>query len=407
MNYKNNIAYLAPEIPALSATFVYQEILQLEKSGLNIHSVSIHRPINKALSTELENLEKRTFYLYEQAISNVIISNLFLFLFHPIRYFSTIAMVIADISRVGLFSHVGKGLGYRFFVAAGLVRFLRKNNIDHIHANFAHIPTDITMYAAALHGISFSFISHANDLFERGWLLKEKVERAKFAVTISNFNKKFLVAKGANEEKINVIHCGVNTSSFNEREEKALSTPPLLGSLGRMVEKKGFDVLILACSLLKKEGVEFKLQLAGGGPLMAELKDMAHRLDVSNEVEFIDSISHEKVPEWIKSLDIFVLPCQKDRNGDMDGIPVVLMESMLTGIPVVTTRISGVPELVEDKVTGLLCEANDATCLSDSLSALIKSKSLRNDLIKNAVLKVKSEFELNENVDLLIKKLLS
>ena len=399
------IAYLAPEIPALSATFVYQEILQLEKMGLKINSVSIHRPINKALSPELEKLEKKTFYLYEQSSLKVATTNLLLAVLSPIRYFTTLATVFSDTSRVGIFSHVGKGLIFRFIIAAGFVRYLKENNIEHIHANFAHIPTDIAMYAAALHGISFSFISHANDLFERGWLLKEKVARAKFAVTISEYNKIFLGDLGADKKKINVIHCGVDTSSFNARDEKELASPPLLGALGRMVEKKGFDVLISACDILKKEGVVFKLQLAGGGPLKTELENMASSLGVLDVIDFIDSISHEKVPAWVKSLDLFVLPCQKDKHGDMDGIPVVLMEAMLSGVPVITTRISGIPELVVDNVTGLLCEPKDADCLAMKIKDLLKNNKLMCELRKNAIAKVKSEYELKDNVSLLLEKI--
>ena len=354
MKNEKKIAYLAPEIPALSATFVYKEILQLQELNVKIKSVSIHRPGNKASSDVLKKLESETFYLYEQSFFKVIILNLFLIILSPLKYFSVFRMALSDALNIGITTHIGKGLLYRFLIGAGFVNYLRKNNIEHIHSNFAHIPTDIAMYAAALHGVTFSFISHANDLFERGWLLKEKVARAKFAVTISEYNKKFLIDQGADEEKINVIHCGVDTASFSKREKKKLSNPPALGTLGRMVEKKGFDVLILACSILKKEGVEFKLQIAGGGPLKSNLKDLARSLDLVDTIDFIDFISHEDVPDWIKSLDIFILPCKKDEHGDMDGIPVVLMEAMLSGVPVITTRISGIPELVVNEVTGLL-----------------------------------------------------
>lgn len=398
MKNKKKIAYLAPEIPALSATFVYQEILQLKELNVDINPVSIHRPGNMASSDALKNLESDTFYLYEQSFLKVILLNIFLFISSPIKYFSVLRMALSDAINVGITNHIGKGLLYRFIIAAGLVNYLQKNNIDHIHSNFAHIPTDIAMYAAALHGVTFSFISHANDLFERGWLLKEKVARAKFVVTISEYNKQFLIDNGADEEKINVIHCGVDSGSFIEREEKKLSEPPVLGTLGRMVEKKGFDVLISACEILKKEGVAFKLQIAGGGPLKKELEYLACSLDVMDTIDFIDSISHEDVPGWIKSLDIFVLPCKRDEHGDMDGIPIVLMEAMLSGVPVISTRISGIPELIIDHETGLLCEANNAECLKIKINQLLSSKRLRKNMCENAILNVKNEFELSQNV---------
>lgn len=407
MGIKKNIAYLAPEIPALSATFVYQEVLLLKKLGVEIKPVSIHRPDNKAVNDELKVLETDTFYLYEQSFFKTAILNIVLFLSSPIKYFLVFKMAFLDALKVGVTTHIGKGLLYRFVIAAGLVAFLRKNNINHIHSNFAHIPTDIAMYAAKLAGITFSFISHANDLFERGWLLKEKVARAKFAITISEYNKRFLVEQGADEEKIEVIHCGVDSENFSVRAEKKLSHPPMLGTLGRMVDKKGFDVLISACDVLKRKGVTFKLQIAGGGPLKKGLENLARSLDLMDVIDFIPPIPHENVHEWMKSLDIFVLPCKKDMHGDMDGIPVVLMEAMLSGVPVITTRISGIPELVVNEVTGLLCKPNDVVDLSRAIQYFMSNSELAKKLNINAASKVKSEFELRENVNLLRKKLIA
>ena len=405
MNNKKVIAYLAPEVPALSATFVYQEILELKRQNIDVRSVSIHRPKNKALSKELRKLESETFYLYEQSFLNTLFFNILLFISKPFRYLSIFKVALTDSLKVGITSHIGRGILYRFVIAASFVKYLKENNIEHIHANFAHIPTDIAMYAAELHGIPFSFNSHANDLFERGWLLKEKVGRSKFAVTISDYNKNFLIKKGAEKEKINVIHCGVNTASFSNRGTKELSNLPLLGTLGRMVEKKGFDVLIRACEILKRKNISFKLQIAGGGPLKPELESLVNTLNLTGSIDFIDSISHKDVPDWIKNLDVFVLSCQKDKNDDMDGIPVVLMESMLSGVPVITTRISGIPELVENEETGILCDPKDAECLAEKIQTLLSNYELRRTLCKNAISKVQSEFELDKNVQLLVKKL--
>jgi len=401
MNSKKVIAYLAPEVPALSATFVYQEILELKKLNIDIRSISIHCPKNKALSEELKKLESETFYLYEQSFLNTLFFNILLFISKPFRYLSVFKVALTDSLKTGITTHIGRGLLYRFVIAASFVKYLKDNNIEHIHANFAHIPTDIAMYAAELHGIPFSFISHANDLFERGWLLKEKVARSKFAVTISDYNRNFLIKKGAEKEKINVIHCGVNAASFSNRGHKELSSPPLLGSLGRMVEKKGFDVLIRACAQLKRKGIIFKLQLAGDGPLKDELEALVLENNLTDEISFMNSISHEAVPSWIKSLDVFVLPCQKDKNSDMDGIPVVLMESMLSGVPVLTTRISGIPELIEDGISGLLCDPLDAESLANNIESLLSDSKMRSTFCENAISKVQTEFELGKNVKLL------
>ena len=402
-----NIAYLAPEIPALSATFVYQEILELKNLGVNITPISIHRPTNKAQGDALNKLEQETYYLYEQSSISLLFHNLYIFLSSPIKYFSVFWMAIKDSFSIGLTTHAGKGVLYRFFIAAGLVKNLKTRHVSHIHSNFAHIPTDIAMYAASIQGITFSFTSHANDLFERGWLLQEKVARSKFAVTISKYNKEFLIGKGCDPLKINIIHCGVNTNSFSLKGSCELSNPPMIGALGRMVEKKGFDVLIKACKYLKNEGLTFSLQIAGGGPLSKELEGLAKSLNLSDSIHFIDSIPHKDVPNWIKSLDVFVLPCKKDNNGDMDGIPVVLMEAMLSGVPVISSRISGIPELVIDQVTGLLCEENDEASLARKIKLVITDAGLKDGMCKRAVDKVKSEFELRNNVNMLAELLLN
>ncbi len=397
MKTSQRIAYLAPEIPALSATFVYQEIMQLESLGLDILPVSIHRPASIADSDRLKKLAAKTCYLYEQSFAKDLFSNLSLFFRNPCKYTSTLFMVLSDAEQVGLFSHIGKGLIFRFFKAGTLARYLKKHNVSYIHANFAHIPTDIAMYAARMMGCKFSFTSHANDLFERGWLLKDKIARAAFSVTISDYNKRFLIEQGADESKINVIHCGVDTKRFTKRADKPLSKPLLLGSLGRMVEKKGFDDLILACELLHKQGLDFRLQIAGDGPLQAEIEALIHARNLEDRIELIGPVAHSKVPEWLKTLDVFVLACKQDKNGDIDGIPVVLMEAMLSGVPVISTTVSGIPELIIDNQTGQLSPPESPNSIAEKIRKVITDKHATHQNTQNALKKVNEDFELSTN----------
>ena len=397
------IAYIAPEIPALSATFVYQEILQLKRMGAHILPISIHRPAVKATGNTLTKLGNNTYYLYEQSFLKCLCLNAGSFIAFPAKYMSTFWMTLSDAVSVGLRSHVGKGLIYRFYMAGALAGHLKNYKVSHIHSNFAHIPTDIAMYTAGIMGVKFSFTSHANDLFERGWLLKNKVSRSDFAVTISEYNKCFLIEMGAAEKKINVIHCGVDTQDFSTRDDKQLGAPPLLGALGRMVEKKGFDDLILACDLLKRKGIEFQLQIAGDGPLLNNLKELAREKRLTGNIEFIGIVPHEKVPHWLKSLDVFVLPCKVDKNGDMDGIPVVLMEAMLSGVPVMSTRTSGIPELVIDGETGLLFNANSSRDIADKFEVLISEYNLAKKRTIQAIVLVNNEFSLFKNTLQLLK----
>ncbi len=403
MKNRLKIAYLAPEIPALSATFVYNEILRLENSGYQVVPLSVHLPHSPAEGDALGDLGSRTEYLYRTPKSKVLRDNLYLLARRPVRYLRVLASAVGDACRMGLFNRVGVGLLYRFLVAAGVARILLDENCTHLHVHFAHIPTDIAMYAAGMSAIPFSFTAHANDIFERGWLLDQKVRRAKFAVTISEYNREFLIQKAGSGHKIHVVHCGVDPGAFAAGHARPPHPIPKIGTLGRMVEKKGIDDLIRACQILKDQNRAFHLEIAGDGPMQSELQALVSDGDLAEQVHFKGPLAHEQVPEWLQGLDMFVLACKKDRYGDMDGIPVVLMEAMLAGVPVISCWISGIPELIEDGQSGLLAEPEDPAELARAIARLLSDDNLQNDFRTNAMAKVQAEFELSKNVAVLDK----
>jgi len=393
------IAYLAPEIPALSATFVYNEILTLEAMGTEVVPFSVHKPSGDINEPAVQKLQQKVHCLYQQPLLSVFKDVVLLFLTHPQNSFKALMLLFSDMWTLGLLSRTSWGLGYRFLYSANLARRIIKNECSHIHVHFAHVPTDIAMYAAVFSNISFSVTAHANDLFERGWLLSEKVSRSAFFATISEFNQRFLVGLGVDKEKVKIIRCGVDADKFSMRLGFVRNTRVKLGLVGRLVEKKGVDTLINAVSLLKQQGILFELYIAGSGPLEDELKLHVQQLGLdSDEVVFLGVIAHKDVAEFITSLDAFVLPCKQDRQGDMDGVPVVLMEAMLSGVPVISTELSGIPELVINKETGLLVKPNDERGLADAIIAIINQDELRVNMINNAISKVSSEFSLVGNV---------
>ena len=392
------IAYLAPELPALSATFVYNEILQLEALGVQVVPFSVHTPSSKVNEPRVEALAKRTLNLYAQSKLNVLKDNLLCLLKRPVCYFKTLMMVGRDMWQVGLFSRIGLGLVYRFFFAASLARQLQANGCEHLHVHFAHIPTDIGMYASSLSAVPFSVTAHANDIYERGWLLNEKVERSAFFATISEFNKHYLEDKGVDASKMCIVRCGVEPNLFSKRTAVLEHKKTRIGAIGRLVEKKGFDTLIKAVAILKAQGETIELQLAGDGPLFQQLQALALSLDLSpQDITFMGAIAHAEVASFIKSLDAFVLPCKQDEQGDVDGIPVVLMEAMLSGVPVVSTKLSGIPELVVHKETGLLVSPDSEDQLAETILMLINSPVLKNQMIECAASKVKRDFSLEHN----------
>lgn len=402
------LAYLAPEIPALSATFVYREILGLMGLGFEVLPISVHHPHHPASEPAAKDLMAKTCYLYAEGFQKTLIASFKNLILHPVYFFRALGTLSADVLRVGLVSRSSFKLIYQFFRAQWVASKLRTEKVDHLHIHFAHVPTQIGMYAAMIAHIPFSFTSHANDLFERGLLLKTKVERAACSVTISEYNKRFLVDQAhAPEDKIAIVRCGVDSTAFESLPQQSAQMDlaikrPVIGTLGRMVEKKGMDVLIKAMGLLRQRGMDFELQLAGDGPLRESLAELVDDYEFADKTRFKGALRHDQVPAWMKKLDLFVLACQKDQNGDQDGIPVVLMEAMGLGIPVISTQISGIPELIADGKTGYLATPGEASELADKIAQVFEHPETTQNLVKAAHARVLEEFDTGVNLDRLI-----
>ncbi len=401
MKTKERIAYLAPEIPALSATFVYHEILALREKGFDVLPFSVHPPASPATEECARALAAETTLLYPLGTASFLAAAVACKLRHPLRYVATAVMLLGDMATLGFFSRAAAGLLYRFLAAARLARILEAHGCRHLHVHFAHVPTDIAMYAARLAGITFSFTSHANDLFERGWLLKEKVDRAAWAMTISEYNRRFLVSQGADRAKIAIVRCGVDGGRFDRRRGEVPESPPVIGSLGRLVEKKGFDTLIAAAGILARSGKVFLVEIAGDGPLKAALLKQAEQEGVGGLISFLGPVANDAVPVWLARLNQFVLPCRIDSNGDMDGIPVALMEAMAAAVPVISTTVSAIPELVEHEVSGLIVAPADPRALSMAMAKLLDSSELRSRCSEGGMRKVAEEFSEQVNAEIL------
>ena len=394
------IAYLAPEIPALSATFVYHEILALEEKGFDVLPISVHPPASPATEESARNLAAQTILLYPQGIATFLLSAVRCKLRHPGRYLVTALSLLSDMVSLGFFSRGAAALLYRFLAATRLALILEQHGCRHLHVHFAHVPTDIGMYAARLAGITFSFTSHANDLFERGWLLREKVARAAVAVTISDYNRRFLISQGADGAKIVIVRCGVDARRF-PKESPLRSQEgkiPVIGSLGRLVEKKGFDTLIAAAGILAESGENFRMEIIGDGPLLAELQAESERLGLPDNVAFFGPVANDLVPAWLGGLDLFVLACRMDSNGDMDGIPVALMEAMAAGVPVISTTVSAIPELIEPGISGLSVPPAEPRLLADAIRNMLVSDDLRRCCSAGGKLKIAAEFSEQGNI---------
>lgn len=394
---KGPIAYIAHYFPTLTQTFVYHEILALEEAGWKVLPFSIRRP-TKAFSDQAAKLASRTFYLIPILWMNFLWWQVALFLEHPVRYLKIFACLI---TRPGesLRSRL-HGLTH-FFGGMYLVPELRRAGVKHFHAHFGQNPTTLAMTAAEYLGIPFSMTIHARDLFVDTALLPAKLERAKFVVTISEYNRRLLrelAYSTAAAEKIRVLHCGIDIHAFEERQhakEEAPSTrAPVFFAVGRLVEKKGYVYLVEAAKILKERGVPFEVKVIGGGPDETLLAARVSELGVEDCVRLEGSMPQEDLLPLLKQADAFVLPCVLAKDGDQDGIPVSLMEAMAYGVPCVSTGVSGVPELIEDGKEGLLVPQKDGLALANALEKLARDPELRRKLGKAGRLKVEREFTL-------------
>ncbi|WP_425405327.1 glycosyltransferase family 4 protein [Hwanghaeella sp.] len=391
------VAYIAPEIPGLSATFVYEEILALQARGYEIVPFSVHVP--GSVAKDQLTLSKTTIYLYQTSVAQILMSFCKSLVSREVRLLATLKMLISDCRDQGIFTLDSAKLVYQFIHANHAAIQMLRRGCEHIHIHFAHVPTQIGMYASSLTGIPFTFTGHANDIFERGKLLTQKAERSAKMVTISQHNRALLIDQGIQPEKIAVVRCGVSfpiSTAPNRTEQKGGFR---VGSIGRLVEKKGFDVLIKAFAKLRAENPDVTLEIAGDGPLRTEIEELITDLELAGSIHLLGAMDHKEVSKWLRSLDLFVLACKVDRNGDMDGIPVVLMEAMSQGIPVVSTNLSGIPELIVDHRTGLLAAPGSVEELFEKMREIGSDDELRDRLAINALDHVDVEFGQKTNID--------
>lgn len=389
------IAYLAPELGTLTSTFVYREIEALRKRGVTIALYSTVRPMVEKASEEARSIIEETTYLYDARPVSIAIGALHCLICHPLRFCRALGLLVRDalmadtpaaFDRIKMFWH--------FLTGCRLATLLLARDVEHVHAHFAHVPAAIAMYAAMLAGIPFSFTAHANDLFERGTALKEKVARSAFTAAISGYNRRFLIDTGCPADRIHVVHCGLDVEQYEYRGKSPENGPAMLFSVGRFVPKKGFDVLLDALSLLKQKDLSFRCVIVGTGPLYDEMRTKAQSSGLLECLELPGAMPQERVKGILGSADVFVLPCVVAKSGDRDGIPVALMEAMALGVPVVSTALSGIPELVVNAENGLLVTPNDPVALSQALEQLIQSPAYGETLAKQARKTIEEQFNL-------------
>ncbi len=396
-----SILYMSGTVPVRSETFVYREILALRSLGLDIQTASVHAPMHGLDEGVLEEMANGTTEIYSSGACSIVFDLFAELAAHPLRTIATMsrckldAFFSSDVTMSRRPKVVWQGMA-----GVALARRIRKKKITHIHAHMAHVPTTIAMYAAKQLGISFSFTGHANDLFPNRTLLKEKLERASFANCISYWHRAFfqsIVSRPDTDYPI--VRCGVDT-----REYKAMPAPSgeklEVLSVGRLVEKKGFDVLIKAAGeIAKAGGPAMRITIAGGGPGEKQLKALVEALPPTAEVVMLGDTDNDRVMGLMAQVDVFALPCRVADSGDRDGIPVVLMEAMARGRCVISGDLETIRELVEDGISGVMIPPGDQEALEKVLIELANDRIRVDELGKAARMRIEDEFDLMLNAN--------
>jgi glycosyltransferase involved in cell wall biosynthesis len=326
----------------------------------------------------------------------------------PRRYLRTIGQVVRGTWGSPNFLIGGLAILPKVAHAA---RLMRAAGVDHVHCHFANHPALAGYIINRLVGLSYSFTAHGSDLHVDRHMLCQKVAAARFVVAVSEDNRRVILQTCPEAGgRVQVIHCGVDTTVFRPLDDHGPVSPAIaeerpldILSIGTLHEVKGQSVLLEACRILAARGVAIRVRFVGDGPDRAMLEDRIAAAGLGGQVELLGIRTRAEIAVLLASTDVLVAPSVPTRAGKREGIPVVLMEAMASGVPVVASRLSGIPELVTDGQDGRLFPPGDASALADALGELAADPALRTQLGQAGRATVLREFDADANAARLVE----
>ena len=384
----SQFAYLFERFPSFGQTFCYREVAELARQGISPPIFSIRNPKDEPPQDWDARIAKRVHYLPEERE-----------LLDDVRQASKNRKLTAEI--VAALDEWGRRTDFlRLYQAVYVGLRLQEMGIGHVHAHFMGMAARTAFWIHKFFPLTFSFTAHANDIFaprnfEVG--LDKLVDTARVIVTVSDFAKKFLQERFPERaDRIRRIYNGLNLAEFGRADFS--SAPPLILAVGRLIAKKGFADLIGACGLIAERGKSFQCEIIGEGPLENELRGQIERLNLQNRVVLPGAKQQREVRQRLAAANVFVLPSVIDPEGGMDNLPTVIMEAMATGLPVVSTKIGGIPEMVVENETGFLLRPGDAVALADAIEKVINNLSLAQKLGQAGCERAQELFSIEKNV---------
>lgn len=393
---RRRIAYVVSRFPAVTETFVLDELRELRARGVDVEVLPLFGARGGEVHAAFSALRPRTHY-HRTASWELAAAQL-----HWLRRRPR-ALLLAWVRALRASAPSPK-LAIRapavLLKAALVARRVEAMGISHLHAHWATHPALAAWTVRALTGLPYSFTGHAHDLYVDRAMLREKIRDAAFVVTISEFNRRLLEEVGGADArgKVHVVRCGVDVRAFAPTPRRPPPVPTF-ACVASLRPYKGHAVLLDALAILRARGVAVRAVLVGDGPLRAELARRVAREGLGDVVELRGALPHEEIPDVLAGATAAVLPSVTQADGQMEGIPVALMEAMAAGVPVVATRLSGIPELVRDGEGGLLVPERDAGALADAMARLAADPGLAARLAAGARRIVERDFDRARNVD--------
>lgn len=399
------VAYVMSRFPKLTETFVLYEMCEMERLGVDVRVFPLRRERTKVVHDEARRfVEKANWTPWVSA--DVARAHFHFMCQSPLRYWLTAFWLIA--ANLGSLRYLTAALV--LFPKIGLIaRRMQEQNVQHVHAHFASHPAMAAWVIFRLTGIPYTFTAHGSDLHRDQHMLALKSGDAARVITISEFNKQFIQSHcpQIDEEQIEVVHCGIDLDRFETRTEPTAFERGVglarVTCVGTLHEVKGQRFLLEACRRLQRQGVPFVCQLIGDGPDRQKLEQLTVELGLQRRIVFHGRRTSDEVQQLLHKSDVVVAPSVPTADGRREGIPVALMEAMAVGIPVVASRLSGIPELVWDGECGYLAEPGNAEELADHISRLLDDPSLRREMGLCARLRIEREFGLEANCEQLLE----
>ncbi|MEO5988597.1 MAG: glycosyltransferase family 4 protein [Candidatus Eisenbacteria bacterium] len=388
------LAYVVKMFPRFSETFILNELLELERLGFEITIYSLKHPALGPRHPQLQKLRARVVLLPERPIEWLTRGPV-----HVARAFLERPGVVLRM-LLYVMTRGTHQAWKRFFQAAVMRTDLRRNPVAWIHAHFASAPSRVAWFAARLAAVPFSFTAHAKDIYQQGTdldLLRDKMNAAAFVVTVSDYNREYLAGISGNGARLRRLYNGVDLMYFTPARSSSSGAEVL--AVGRLVEKKGFNVLLSAWSEVLRGHPEARLTLVGTGPEESRLRAQAENLGLPTEsVLWAGDCTQDEVRAMMARAQLFCLPCRLAADGNRDGLPTVLLEAMGAGLPCVSTRVTGIPEIIRSGEDGLLVDPDDSVALARALDELLCDLPKCQAMGRRARARAEERFDLRRSV---------